>query len=352
MTNWYGSRERMKRAAQINGTTQDARVDRLLESVSRTIDKLTHRFFIPKTETRLYRWPRHQTSRATILWLDAGLISVSTLQTRAQDSSPTTISASDFFLEPINYGPPFNRIEIDESSSAAFESGNTQQRSISVAGSWGYAEDTRSAGTVDGNGLGMTTATEFVCSDASLIDVGDTLLIESEQLFVSERVLAALGSILIDGALTADISEVTVTVDSSHGLNAGEVIQVNSEKMFIESIATNDLTVVRSYDGSVLAAHNNDTAVQVFRTLTVERGVNGTTAATHADTTAISVYEPPLDITELALAEALAAFHQEQSGWGRTIGTGEGATELGGRALGDLRERVVKHYRRMREAAI
>jgi len=192
----------------------------------------------------------------------------------------------------------------------------------------------------------------MVCSDSSLIGVGDTLLIESEQVFVSGKTNAALDSILIDGALTATKSQTTVTVDSSHGIVAGEIILVDSEKMYVDSVSTNDLTVIRAYDGTVLAAHTNDTAVHIYRTLTIERGVNGTTAATHANSTAISKYVPPYDIKELCIAETVAAYHQEGSGWGREIGAGEGARELSGRALGDLRNRVILSYKRLREGTI
>ena len=55
----------------------------------------------------------------------------------------------------------------------------------------------------------------MVGSGADLIDVGDTLLIESEQVFVSDRSFAALASILLNmaGNLAADKATVTVTVD-------------------------------------------------------------------------------------------------------------------------------------------
>ena len=353
MANWYIGRRALKRAASINGVDRDATIDRIIEASARRIDRQTRRFFIPRTETRLYRWPREQSSRGYVLWVDQGLISVTTLQTKAQDSSPTTIAASDFFVEPNNTGPPFNRIEIDLSSSAAFEAGDTPQRSISVTGSWGFSNDTRSAGTVASGLASSATASSFVASDSSLLDVGDTMLIESEQVFISNVASAALtGSILLDGALTATQSQTSVTVDTSHGIADGEVILVDSERMFVESSTATVLTVVRAYDGSILAAHDNDTAVQVFRTYTIERGANGTTAATHANATAISVYEPPFDISQLCLAEAIAAYMQEGSGWGRQVGTGEGARELNARELGALRQDIIARYQRVREAAI
>ena len=352
MGNWYATREAVKRAGLINGDSKNAIIDRITESQSRRIDLLTRRFFIPKTETQLYRWPSEQRTRSHILWLDQDLLAVTTLQTKAQDSSPTTISSSDYFVEPNNAGPPYNRIEIDQSSSAAWESGDTPQRSISVLGSWGYGNDTRSAGTVASGLASDATVTSMVCSDSSLIGVGDTLLIESEQIFVADKSNAALDSILIDGALTASQSEVTVTVDGSHGIVAGEMILVDSERMYVEAVATNNLTVVRAYDGSVLAAHDDDTAIHIYRTLTIERGVNGTTSATHANATAISVYEPPYDIANLCLGEVLAAYSQEQSHWGRSVGTGEGAREFSTRALAAQRAEIISQYRRLREAAV
>jgi hypothetical protein len=351
MANWYVSREAVKAAAQITGSSQNTRIDRINEAVARMLDSSTRRFFIPRTETRLYRWPRRSISNSSILWLDQDLLSVTTLQTKAQNSSPTTIASSDFFLEPVNESV-YNRIEIDLSSTAAFEAGNTPQRSISVTGVWGYSQDTQSAGTVSSGLSSDATATSMVCSDASKVDVGDTLLIESEQVFVSERTNAANGSDLLDGALTASMAEVAITVDNGGLYAAGEVILVDSERMQVESITSNVLTVIRAYDGSVLATHLNNAAVHVFRTLTIERGVNGTTAATHANSTTITRYRPPLDIMNLCLAEAIATGAQEGAGWGRSVGTGDAATELTGRELGDLRNRVIMSYRRMREDTI
>mgnify|MGYP001592050450 FL=1 len=351
MANWYCGRRAVKVAAGINGGDQDPIVDRLIEAASRRIDQETRRRFIPETATRLYRWP-HRLTAPTIFWLDQDLLSVTTLLAKAQDTTPTTIATADYFLEPQSLGPPYNRIEIDLSSSAAFEAGDTPQRSISVAGTWGYGNSTKAGGTVASGLASDATATTFVCSNSALIDVGDTLLIQSEQLFVSGMASAVLGTILLNGALTATKSQVSVTVDGSHGIVAGEVILVDSEKMFVEAVSTNVLTVVRAYDGSTLAAHADDTPVHIYRTLTVVRGVNGTTGAVHADATAISLYVPPLDITNLCLAETIAMFSQERAQWGRELGGVEGATELTGRALTDLRRRVTANYRRVREAAI
>ena len=352
MPNWYTTRESLKRAIRLNGNENDEAVDRLIEAASRDVDNMTHRWFIPKTQTRLFRWPGTY-GRGSILWMDADLLSISTLQTKAQNSSPTTISSSDYFLEPNNTNPPYSRIEIDLSSTASFEAGDTPQRSISVAGSWGFSNDTISVGTVYSGLSSDATATSMVCSNGSLtsgINVGDTLLIESEQLFVSEKTSAALGSTLLNGALTADKSE-NVIIDSGHGVSVGEVVKVDSEEMFVRSTTATTLTVERAYNGTTLAAHDDDTAVHIFRSLTVTRGVNGTTGATHADSTAVSAYRPPAPIRELTQAIAIASVTQEAGAWGRSLGTGGAAQDMG-RDIDALMKRISDQYMRPREYAI
>ena len=353
MPNWYATREAVKRAIRMNGNENDETVDRLIEAASRDIDNMTHRWFIPKTQTRTFRYPSRNSS-GDVLYVDADLISVTTLQTKAQDSSPTTISSSDYFLEPANNAPPYHRIEIDISSNASFESGDTSQRSISINGSWGFSNDTVSGGTVVSGLASDAAATSMVCSNGSQvsgISVGDTLLVESEQLFVTEKTSAALNSILTDGVLTADKSE-NITVDSGHGILACEVILIDSEQMFVRVSGTTALTVERAYNGTTLAAHTNNTAVHIFRTLTVTRGVNGTTAATHANSTAISIYRAPAPIRELAAGMAIAAITQEAAAYGRTVGAGEGAVEITGRDLANLQARISAQYMRPREGAI
>ena len=80
--------------------------------------------------------------------------------------------------------------------------------------------------------------------------------------------------------------------------------------------------------------------------------MNGTTAASHSDEASISKYIPDGDISRWCLAEAVVAYHQEHSGWGRSTGTGDAATELTGREITQLRQSMVAYYRKVREAVI
>ena len=350
MANWLCTRDAVKRSAGIKTIERDSVIDSFIEQASREIeDELCHRRFIPLTATRSYSWPQRN-GRGSVLYLDEDLLSVSALTKEGDDV--TAIAAADYFLEPSALGPPYSRIEIDLASSSFFSSKSTHQRQIRVTGDWGYGNATKTAGTVASGLASDAAATTFVGSDGSLIGVGDTLLIATEQLFVSERTSAALGSILVnDATITADMADVSITVDGSHGIVAGEVILIDSERMYVSSVATNVLTVIRAFDGSVLAAHADDTAVHVFRTLTVVRGVNGTTAAVHPNASAISKYAPPADIANLCKALAIAYYEAERGAWTGAIGTGESTIETRHKTLNDLRARIRKAYGRRQVGA-
>ncbi|MCH8200125.1 MAG: DUF350 domain-containing protein, partial [Chloroflexi bacterium] len=149
-----------------------------------------------------------------------------------------------------------------------------------------------------------------------LLDVGDTLLIESEQLFVSERATKDTGT-NVTTDLTADASGTTVAVGDGTKVNKGEVILVGSEKMLVTDVTDNNLTVQRAVDGSVLAAHSQPVDVFAYRSLTVTRGVNGTTAATHDDSTAITKYQAPFPIRQLARAQPVRQHEDQRDGQDR-----------------------------------
>lgn len=341
---YYATVESVKSAVGITGARYDALIAAYIESASQDVENITDRNFIPVTATRYFRWPRKSGGRQTLYLEDQDVLAVTTLQSQAQDSSPVTIPAADFFLEPQASGPPYSRIEIDQSSSSSFASGATPQRSIGVTGRWGYSEDTKPAGAL-AEALD-TSETGVDITNAALIGIGDTILVDSEAMFVSGRSLLTTGTTLND-TLTADLSDVTVTLASGAAVNVGEVITIDSERMLIEDIAGNNLTVQRAYDGSVLAAHTTGATVYASRTLTVERGVNGTTAATHTISTAISKYQAPGDVRLYCLAKAILDLKQGEAGWTGMIAGGEGAVQIRGESVPQLRHQIIEQYGRV-----
>lgn len=339
-TPWYCTREDVKRALDVAETARSNRqVDRACESAARAIEGRMHRRFYPETDTRYFDWPNSQRARPWRLWLDANeLVSVSTLT-----AGGTTISASDYFLYPDD-GPPYNRVEIDLSSSAAWSSGSTHQRAISIAGVYaGCPADTAAAGSLAENLDASETAVDV--TDSGLIGVGDLIIVDSERMIVTGRTMLDTGQNL-GGNLTATNSNVTVAVTDGTAYSVDEVLLIDSERMLIVDIAGNNLTVKRAWDGSNLAAHTAGADIYAPRTLTVTRGALGTTAATHTTSTAISRHLVPGLIRDLAVALALTQLLQEGAGYARTAGAGENQREVSGRGLRALWDDAYAAYGR------
>ncbi|HUV73865.1 MAG TPA: hypothetical protein VMW79_06125 [Anaerolineae bacterium] len=343
---WYCTREAVKAAAGLNGSDEHASIDRLLESASREIERVLNRWFYPLTAIRYYPYPNTQSPTIYRYWLDADLLA-STLVV----SGGVTIVAADYFEEPANYGPPYNRIEIDLSAAAAFRPGDTWQRAIEVTGRWGFCETSAAAGAlaVADEYLPAAPNTTIAVTDSSLIGVGDLILIGTERMIVTAKALLdTTTDVDMVGDITADEAVVAITVDLGTKVKVNEVITIDAERMLVEGIAGNILTVRRAYDGSVLASHLDNASVYVPRTLTVERAAVGTTAAEHLIAALISKNVPPGLISELALAETIYAMAQEKGHMTLAVGQGEAVREVSGKGIADVRKRAEDAYKRNR----
>lgn len=340
----YASVEDVRAAMDTKTSARDtARIMRALESASRAVDTLCARRFYPTATTRYFDWPNVQRARPWRLWLGADeIISITTLTVADE-----TIAAADYFLEPANSGPPYDRIEIDLSSTAAWSSGDTHQRSIAVTGVFGHGAGTEGAGAtaeaLDASETGVDV------TDSSLIGAGDTILVDSEYMLVTGRSMADTGvNIATGGGMTASAADVTLACDTATGIpSVGETVLVGSERMLIVDAAGTSLTVQRAYDGTVLAAHDAAASVWAPRTLTVTRGELGTTAATHDTATAVARHAPPGLVRDLTIAHAIVRLEQESAGYARTVGAGETSRNASLAGLRDLEEQVMAAYGRV-----
>lgn len=338
---WYTTREDVKRSLDMNETARsDALVDRAIEAASRAVEGLLHRSFAPILATRYFDWPNHQYARAWRLWLDENeLISVTTLT-----SGGTTISSSDYFLEPVNSGPPYDRVEIDMDSSASFSSGDTWQRSIAITGLWGYRNDETTVGATAEALDASETGVDVDGATASLVGVGSVIRIDSERMAVTGRSALTTGQTL-QSALTIQNNAVSVAVTDGTAFSVGETILLDSERMLIVDIAGNTLTVKRGWDGSVLATHSGST-IYGYRTLTVVRGSLGTTAATHSTSAPVYRWDVPGPVRELTMAESLNSIEQARSAYARTAGSEENEREAKAYGLESLRKSVRRSHGR------
>lgn len=348
-TPWLATREEIKAELDVKETARsNARIDRALADATEAVHGLCHRIFYPVVATRYFDWPGPQYARPWRLWLDANeVISVTTLT-----SGGTIIAASDYFLEPNQYGPPYNRVEIDLDSSAAFGGGDTHQRDITITGLFGYRNDETTLGATAEALDTSETGIDVDAATSAAVGVGSLLRIDSERVIVTGRAQLDTGQNL-GGNLTASNSNTTVPVASGAAFAVDEVILIDSEKMRIDDIAGNNLTVTRPWDGTALAAHTTGADIYAPRTLTVERGALGTTAAAHTTSATVYRWDPPGPARQLCVAEALTDLLQGRSGYARTAGSGESEREVTGRGIGDLRKRVyVSHGRKARTRAV
>ncbi|MFD9398341.1 hypothetical protein ACFWA4_05910 [Streptomyces sp. NPDC060011] len=330
---WYATRESIKSTLDVAETARNnAQVDRAIEAASRAAEGYLHRVFYPEVKTRYFDWPNLQFARSWRLWLSQNeLISVSSIA-----SGGTAIPATDFYLEPNEYGPPYDRIEIDLDSSSAFSSNGTHQRSIAVTGLWGYADDETTVGLTVEALDSSETGVDVDGPTAAMVGVGSVLRIDGERMLVTERGTLTTGQTL-QSALTDMDNVVAVAVSSGSAFAVGEVILLDSERMLITDIAGNSLTVIRAWDGSVLAEHSGST-IYAYRTLTVVRGALGTTAASHNSGATVRRWDPPALLSALVVADAINLLEQGAGGYARTTGARDNELPSTGRGLKDVRE--------------
>lgn len=344
---WYATREEVQDAFDVREAAHRAsQIDNAIASASDSIDALLNRHkhgLAPRIATRYFDWPQ-RFSAAHRLWLDENeLISVSSLT-----AGGTAIASSDYFLEPVNSGPPYTYIEIDQDSSAAFQPSGTTQRAIAITGTWGIEDDQDPAGALAEALDSSETAVDV--TDASLVGVGSVLQVDSERMIVTDRASLATG-VNLGTALTAVSSDRTIA-GISGGFSVGEILLIGTERMKIIENNGTDLTVVRGYDGSVLAAHAIGAGLFAYRTLTVERGALGSTAAAHNTATAVTKWAVPALIRDLCRAEAITRLEQEFSAYGARVFSDEaerdssGTEVVSGRGLTDVRRQCQRMYKR------
>ncbi|MDD5510906.1 MAG: hypothetical protein PHI12_08850 [Dehalococcoidales bacterium] len=265
----------LKTALAITATTDDVVLRNIADSASRMIDRFTGRVFYVTSATKYF-------DGRTPLWIP-DCLSITTLKTD-EDGDATfenTFAETDYIL----YGPgeddalnryPRIRIELSmDSDYGGFATG--VKKGVQIIGTWGY-----------GDGI---SATPY----------------------------------LVDTTLSAAISSTSATtcaVTAATNLSAGQTILIDSEQMFIQSISTTTLTVVR--------------------------GVNGTTAATHSNGASLYIYQYPFDVWQACLALA-SAVYQNRSKQGLSSETlGDYSYTLGKQQVNTICNDYISSYRILR----
>lgn len=347
---FYCTREEVQDAFDVRQAAhRSAQIDSAIRSASDDIDGWLNRHkhgLAPIHATRYFDFPSRNFSAATRLWLDENeLIELDSLT-----AGGVAIASSDYFLEPVNSGPPFTYIEINLNSQAAFSNSGTSQRAIRGIGLWGINDEQRSAGQLVA-AIASTSTTSVDVSDATLIGVGSLITIDTERMIVTGKAPLTTGQTLVS-AMSSTKSDVVVDVADGTQIKVGETITIDSERMKVTEVIGNNVTVVRAYDGSVLAAHLLGATIYADRRLTVERGARGSTAATHLIAAPVTTWIVPDLVRDLARAEAITRLEQEFSAYGARVYSDEaerdssGTDVVAGRGLTDIRKACARKYKR------
>ena len=245
MNNSYVSLDTLKSSGVLNitGTGDDGRLRGLAESVSRVVDRYCNRHFYSLSATRKFD------GTGSLALLVPDLISVDSSGLKTDDDKDrtfeTTWATTDYLLLPSNADPttasnpqsrPYSMIEVDVDAGTKSEF-PTGRQMVQVAAKWGWWRHLRRASET---------------ADA-----------------------------------VADATTTSVTVSSRTDVEAGHTILIDTEQMYVQSYATNTLTVVR--------------------------GVNGTTAASHGGGSAIDIYDYPGPVVEATIMQTARLWRRKDS---------------------------------------
>jgi hypothetical protein len=339
----YVSREKVQRALSLADVTRlNMRVDSAVRAGAREIEGFLHRRFYPTKGVKYFDIPD-----TASLWLhDSELAAAPT----SVVSGGTTLATTDYILQPMS-GPPYRWIDINYGGSQSWVAGDTYQRAIAItADSFGANAEEDPAGALTAS-MGTTTA---VCdvTDSSLVGVCDLIRIGSERMVVKEKTYTDTG-VTLSAGIAASKAVVELAVSSGAGISAGENIQIGSERMYVESILGDTLTVLRGQQGSVLAAHSSSDQVWAPRRLSVARAQAGTTAAAHDNEAEIFRNAPPSLVEEGNLALAILYVQQAMAGYVRSRGSQDSSRTNQGRGVQDVLEGLYTAYgRKSRSRAV
>ncbi len=249
----YVSWEDLKIFLEIKDVLDDSLLKQFSVGASRLFDTLTHRRFYPSKETRYFDdpetppvWPGYWSPLARFsprrryrltyacdsLALDEDLLEVLSLTT---NNGSTTIASTDYFLLSAenNNRPPYNTINLEQGTGAAFVYSSTPQRANAVSGIWGYHQEWAGA-------WNLTTAT-----------VSDNPLSSSAT------------SATVSNIAAADIYGIGKQFKRQQLIRFGAVN--TGEYAFITDISSTALTLVRGVNGTTAASQASGTVIYTFQ---------------------------------------------------------------------------------------
>ena len=212
MGNWaYQSLDMMKANVAGTVTTDDAIRRRVLEAVSEAIDNYVGRTFRTYLATRVLSAEFGGHIRVP------DLLAITTLKSdEDQDWDYDNLWATtDYILQPSNASVGRQPYTVLRTRPGGDHSFTGQPDGVQIVGKWGYFEELET--------------------------------------------LASLANEAMDS------SETGFDVDAGTDFDVLDTLLVDSEQMYVTAIATNTLTVVRGVNGTTAAAHDTDSVIKRYR---------------------------------------------------------------------------------------
>lgn len=212
--NVYATLDDLKALLKVTTAEDNEQLLRLLTAASRQIEKpkLTGRYFYCFEGTKYFD------GGGSNLWLPEDILSITTLKCDEDGDGIYEVSmeTTDYNLYPLLTYPK-TRLKINSNGNySSFASGI--DKGIEIIGVFGYAD----------------SATPY-----------------EEKTAINE----ATGIIA---------SQTSFTVDEGKEIKIGQTIRIESEQMFVEDISQNILYVKRGINGTTAATHANDKAIYVY----------------------------------------------------------------------------------------
>ncbi|MBC8281599.1 MAG: hypothetical protein H8E48_12495 [Chloroflexi bacterium] len=199
------------------GTGDDDELFQLLLAVSDWVDHYCNRHFYPRTDTLVFD------GKGASQLLIPDLISVTSIKedNNSDLSFDESWATSDYWLQPYNasptlyWGVPYTAVKARAAGNKA-DGFVTGEQNFQIVGLWGYSQFSEDSGT----------------------DLNDAAM---------------------------DTSKTTVVVDDGTQFEIGQTILINSEQMLITDISSNNLTVTRGLNGSTAEAHADNSDINILR---------------------------------------------------------------------------------------
>ena len=332
----YCTRADVQRALNFADSPRlNERVDSAVMAGARDLEGALHRKFYPETKTVEFDMPDDEH-----LWLyENELAAAPTLI--MSGGAPMTVDF-DVLLRPKS-GPPYRWLEARFGGDVYWQAEGTVQNAIAITGVFHYPVKQI---TVTGLAAQVAAGDDtIIVLDSSRCGPGSLILLGSERLIVSDATLEQTGASLAADAGTAK-SDTQLTVDDGTLINAGELLWIEGERLFVTAVAGDTVVVDRAVNASTLAGHTSGTLIYAPRELTVLRGELGTEPADHDDTVPVILLKAPSLISELNLALAINNTQQALSAYARPVGAADTQRDQVGRGVQDIMTDAMTTYGR------